>query len=178
LAIQPRGQGARRKSPEQRRNTGTIPDRYAAFARGELTIDDLDEEEVMRGQFRGKDGTFRGRPPKFIPREFATAIVRKQHELVATRIAGLVTQAFDTLADVMGKPFPQPGDAARVKAAQLVLERYLGRVPETVNIKSEQSTWDKNKERFIKTVHIGELEASPLPKEEEVIEGELEDPDQ
>lgn len=159
---------------KKRRLTGTVPDRYDAFVKGEITIDDLDDEEIMRAQIKNADGNFKGRPPKYVPHEFAQAIVAKQHELVASRIAGLVTQAFDTLSDVMGKPFPQPGDSARVKAAQLVLERYLGRVPETVNIRQQKNEWESNKERFIKTVHIGELKQ--IESNEEVVEGELADP--
>lgn len=176
MALQAR-KPSRKKTPEERRLTGTIPDRYAAFARGDITIDDLDEDEIMRGQFRGKDGSFKGRPPKYVPREFATALVQKQHELVATKISGLVNQAFATLSDVMGKPFPQPGDAARVKAAQLILERYLGRVPESLNVKVQQSDWDNNKQRFVKTVSLGEMKQIESSKEE-VVTGELEDTDQ
>lgn len=159
MPLQPRKTPAERAAAVAKFKTtrGTIPDRYAAFVKGELTIEDLDEEELMRGQIRGKDGSFRGRPPRLVPREFAQGLAAAQHNHMARRIAGLVDKAFKTLEEVMDKQHPQPGDAARVKAAQLLIERYLGRVPETVNIKAEVSTWNSNKEKFVKTVHIGEL---------------------
>jgi len=152
--LTPRPEAQRRAAVQkQRPRKGTIPSRYEAFMNGEITIEDLDEEEIMRGQLRGKDGTFRGRPPTFIPREFAQALAAAQKELIASEMAALVMPAMRTLVEVMDKPHPQPGDNAKVQAAKLVLERNLGKVPETLELKAEIKSWEQKFETRIKKVY-------------------------
>lgn len=135
-----------------------MADRYQAFINGELTVHDLDDEEVMRGQIRAKDGSFRGRPPTVVPREFATAIQERQRAIVMEELGAMVLPAMRTLMEIMNKQHPQPGDAARVKAAQLVLERNLGRVPETINLKAEVETWERHMGEVVVEVAYDESE--------------------
>lgn len=125
------------------------PNRYRAFMNGKITIDDLDEDEIMRGQIRNKAGHFGGRKPNYVPREFLTQIQVKQREIYEQTLAPMVLKAMRTLDDVMEEKAgryssgPSPQHAARVAAAKLVLERALGRVPEQVQIKAEISHWER-----------------------------------
>jgi len=131
----------------------TVNNRYQQFMDGTITIDDLDEEEIMRGQLRNAKGDFSGRPPMYVPRKFATALATKQKELIQAEMASLVLPALRTLIEVMNKPHPQPGDNAKVQAAKLVLERNLGKVPETVELKAEIKSWEQKFETRIKKVY-------------------------
>lgn len=159
MALAPREpKHAAGKKPRDQSVLKYLPDRYRLFAEGELTVDDLDEEEIMRGQFRNRNGDFRGGVPKIIPREFMVQVMERQKQIVQGEIAGLVTEATKTLQEVMQKRNPQPGDNARVNAAKLILERYLGRVPENINLRAEVNTFDKNTEDLIIIEHIGERE--------------------
>lgn len=152
--LTPRPEAVRRAAvAKQKPRMGRIPDRYQAFLDGEITIDDLDEEEIMRGQLRNKEGTFAGRPPHMIPRTLATALVARQKEIIQTEMAALVLPAMRTLVEVMNKAHPQPGDNAKVQAAKLVLERNLGKVPETVQLTAEIKTWEQKFETRIKKVY-------------------------
>ena len=152
--LTPRPEAQRRAAVARHRpRKGTIPTRYEAFMNGELTIDDLDEDEIMRGQLKNAAGNFGGRPPMYIPRKFATALAEKQKELIQAELAGLVLPAMRTLVEVMNKPHPQPGDNAKVQAAKLILERNLGKVPETLQLKAEIKTWEQKFETRIKKVY-------------------------
>lgn len=139
------------KKPPIVRDTGTrkirkvtINTRYQEFVDGTLTIDDLDDEEIMRGQLRTVAGDFRGRPPAYVPISFAKAIAEKQRQMVFVELGRKVLKALNTLDEVMSRQHPQPGDNARVAAARLVLEYNIGKVPDKVELKAEISTWEQN----------------------------------
>jgi hypothetical protein len=134
----------RKKKPklaEYKNGKVRVQNRALAFARGELTLDDLDDEEIARAQFRNKAGDFRGRPAELIPREFATELMRRHQDMIYRRLAADVLTALKTLRSVMlfgGGP----GDMARVKAAELVLQYNIGKVPDKIEIKGEIETWE------------------------------------
>ena len=106
-------------------------------------MDDLDDEELMRGQLKNKHGDFRGRPADMVPREFAQAIVARQQQMVKGKLAEMVVQAMKTLDEVMSRKNPQPGDNARVNAAKLVLEYNIGKVPDKIELKGEIAVWEQ-----------------------------------
>jgi hypothetical protein len=119
-----------------------LPPRYLAFLEGDLTIDDLDEEEILRGQLRNVNGDFRGGVPLLVPQKFMAAVAKRQKDMYDKKLAPMVIDALTTLQQVMVKKNPQPGDSARVAAAKLVLERALGKIPERVEMKAEIKTWE------------------------------------
>lgn len=131
---------------------GTIPDRYMEFVEGKISVTDLDDEEVFRGQIRNKNGDFRGRPSNFVPREFASVIQQEAARRFQAEMQALVPEAIRTVQDVMNKKHPQPGDGARVTAAFKTIERYAGKTPETVQIQAEISVWEKNAAEIITVV--------------------------
>ena len=161
MVLQPKRSPGKRASVGGGRSVlvGKVSDRYEALLTGELSLDDLDDEEILRGQLRAKDGSFKGRPPKLIPREMGMELARRQKVLIEQELAGLVLTALKTLDDIMKKKHPQPGDAARVNAAKEILARNLGKVPETVNLKAEISTWEKKVEAVTVVYEL------PEPKE-------------
>lgn len=134
----------RKRSPNAKGNARVnVNERALAFARGELTVDDLDEQELIRGQLRNKHGDFRGRPADMVPREFAQAVIAKQQQMVKGKLAEMVVQALKTIDEVMARKNPQPGDNARVNAAKLVLEYNIGKVPDKVEIKGQIEHWER-----------------------------------
>jgi len=120
-----------------------VADRYQAFVAGELTVEDLDDDEIYRGQIRNKHGDFRGHPPKYVPREFAIAMQQEMAKRFSSQISALVPDAIAAIQRVMNKTHPQPGDGAVVTAAFKTLERFAGKVPETMNLKAEITKWEK-----------------------------------
>jgi hypothetical protein len=113
---------------------------YYAVKRGDYTwaefTDGLDEEELARGQLRAEDGTFTGRPPSFVPREFLLACQREQkrrfEEMFGSEVLGLTKDFLDLCKD---NSIP-PKD--RAKLLQYAMERVFGGIPKDVRLSQEQ----------------------------------------
>lgn len=99
----------------------------------------LTPEELVRGQLRAHDGTFKGRPPRWVPAEFYQACVR---ELLARGEKSWREAFLDSIkvfADIAKNEALEPKD--RLKAAQYVIERVSGKVPDKVEV-SVQDPWE------------------------------------
>lgn len=118
------------------------PERYRAFIDGDLTVEDLDDEEVQRMQLRNERGTFQGRPPISLPREFIRALQVEQQRRFQHWINTVVPEAQKAVLELVKSRNLSPGDATRLKAAQEVLERYAGKTPDRVEVKAEVSVFD------------------------------------
>lgn len=103
-----------------------LPERYQKFASGELSLDEMDMEELERGQLRDLNGAFTGVPPASLPIAFYKAMRDELIRRVEQQNMHLVGKAFGALQEVMTKP-GMTGDA-RVKAATQLLDRLVGPV--------------------------------------------------
>lgn len=131
--------------PGQKSIQVAVPSRYEGFITGDLSVEDLDNEEIMRGQLRNSNGDFGGRRPNAIPREFMVAIQIEQQKRFQDGLNPLVLDALNTLQYVMQPGYrAQPGDAAKVKAATYIIDRFAGKTPENVQLKAEVSTRFEN----------------------------------
>jgi len=134
----------------RRRVTVDIPDRLDMLMDGRLTVDDLDDEEITRGQLRNVHGDFRGRPPGMIPRAFLDAVRIKRQQIWNEQMEGMVVVANQTLLEVMEARSAGVfgvNDTARMNAAKFVIERAQGKTPENVNVKAEvKTTWEQGME--------------------------------
>ena len=113
-----------------------VTGRYAMLAQGIISVEDLDDEEVARGQLRAADGSFRGRPPKMLPQELVAAMKREwigraqaklQEALLEVGISGMIGIAEDPLVD----------PAVRLRAQQMIIERTMGKVPDKIEVAAE-----------------------------------------
>lgn len=94
-------------------------------------LKEWDDEELARGQRRDKDGKFRGRPPTVMPRAILVEQQRRKVSEANDRLVRSVDQAVEALAEIV---VSSQDDKARVKAAELIMTRVMGRVDATVNI--------------------------------------------
>lgn len=135
------------KAVKKRLMYGSItppPERYRAFIDGEITVEDLDDEEVQRMQLRNERGTFQGRPPVSLPREFIMAIRMEQQRRFQHWINTVVPEAQKAVLELVKSRNLTPGDSTRLKAAQEILERYAGKTPDRVEVKAEVTTFEAN----------------------------------
>lgn len=107
-----------------------------AVQNGEYTWDDfvgsLTPEELARGQLMGKDGTFTGRPPNFVPRAFHDACVRELLGRGRVLYKENYVKAIEAMTAIANSPNAKEAD--RIKAATFVIERLEGKVPERLEI--------------------------------------------
>lgn len=128
---------------KRRRRMQAPPARYQAFMDGDLTVEDLDDEEIQRMQLRASDGSFRGGVPHALPREFLNAIRVEQQKRFSHWVNTVIPQAQETVVELMQSKKLQPGDATRLKAAQEILERFAGKTPDRVEVKAEVSVFEQ-----------------------------------
>jgi hypothetical protein len=109
-----------------------VPRRYQDLIDGVISIEDLDDEEIMRGQLRNSDGTFRGPHPQAIPWSMHEALRNAMSKQMERKLAVALPQMVDSLIRIANNP--RAGAEARVKAISLAMDRALGKVVEKQEI--------------------------------------------
>ncbi len=108
----------------------------AAILAGEMDLATWSDEELLRGMRKDKNGRWSGRPPVVVPKAIHNELVHRKmmqaHELLRDNLCEainvLVTIAKDKRTDA----------AVRVKAANTIIERVLGKVPERVHLAQDE----------------------------------------
>jgi hypothetical protein len=126
---------------------------------GELTwrdfVEGLDEEELARGQLKNIDGTFVGRPPALVPREFHLACQREMkrrfEELFQQDVLAVAKQY---LAMAQSKTLKEE---TKAKMLQYAMERVFGGIPKDVRVSQEQP-WEQ---MVVNVMRTEEPELSP-----------------
>lgn len=140
---QPRPKPRPKREPNGRMRV-VVAGRTAALLSGELDVADLDEEELARGYCKDKNGRFSGRPPMVVPRELHDRMRRELLKRGDDLFAESFVEAVRTMANIALDTRAEDKD--RIKAAQYVIERVAGKVPEKVELSAAdpwQSIIDK-----------------------------------
>ncbi len=121
-------------------------ERWAAFLAGELSVSDMDDEEIERGRFRSRDGSFKGVPPATVPRDFGQQLSRELLRRTDSRFkAGL----FKVQAHLYHLIFNADRDDVQLKATLAWLERVVGKVPDKVEMSAGEPSWWSEVDRFL-----------------------------
>ena len=107
--------------------------RMQMLIEGDLTMEDLDDEEINRMQLRNKNGNFAGRPPQWIPRELAGALRAEFQRRFQAKMQEMVPLALKGHEELLRSRHLAPGDAARMSAIKEVYERTVGKVVQGVD---------------------------------------------
>ena len=144
-----------------------ITGRYAMLMQGVITVEDLDDEEVARGQLRAADGTFRGRPPKLMPTELVQAMRREWLGRAEAKLRdALMEKGLGTLVELAGND--QIDAAVRLRAATTIIERTMGKVPDRVVLAAEDPV-----ETLFRSILNDPMGLAPAPHELSADEREL-----
>ena len=114
-------------------------ERWASLLAGDLKVEDLDDEEIRRMRVRGADGGFAGRRPN-LPTHIAQAMTNEAIRRAQEKFRNAAPRAVEQLIEIANDPDVKPGD--RIRALTLVLERSLGKVPDTVRVEAADA-WGK-----------------------------------
>lgn len=110
--------------------------RYVDLIEGRILVEDLDDDELSRGQLKAKDGTFRGRPPRLIPNELVQAMRREWLGRAEAKLReALLKGGIGVLVELAENDTIDP--AVRLRAADKIIERTMGKVPDRVTIATE-----------------------------------------
>lgn len=91
-----------------------------------------DDDELSRGRRKGKDGKFTGRDPNIIPAEAYRELVRRQIARAQKLMATNLVQAVEALTMIASSGDAANGD--RIRAANIIIERLMGKNPEVVEV--------------------------------------------
>jgi hypothetical protein len=110
--------------------------RYAQLLNGTLSVEDLDDEELAQGRLKSSDGSFRGRPPRVIPADLVQAMRREWLSRAEAKLRdALMEKGIGTLVSLAENEDVDP--AVRLRAADKIIERTMGKVPDRVHIAAE-----------------------------------------
>lgn len=137
----------KKKPPPMRRKPSTGEVIIKASARvGDLmddpeSIKDWDDEELEHGYRRDKNGRFTGRPPRVVPHVCYQELQRRFREKAHRELAKNAKTAVDALLEIVKSNMAD--DKARVAAAKIILDRSLGKEPQTLDIEVKTPPWLK-----------------------------------
>lgn len=109
--------------------------RYQQFMAGQITVDDLDDEELAVGGFRNKNGGIT--KPRKLPREITEAFNRAIFDRAHQELKANTVSAARTVAEIMRNPVIEPD--IRLKAASIMLDRNLGKAPQVVALTGDKA---------------------------------------
>lgn len=137
----------------------------------------LSVEELVKGKFRNKNGHMQGRPPKWVPREFQQACLRElmnrgQKMWMENYLEAI--QAMTAIAKGQGPAGSIATPGERLKAAQFVIERMEGKVPERLVVTQDQP-WQTVLDGIIAEVPMDAIERGRNVLQSGVVEGEVVD---
>lgn len=109
--------------------------RYQQFLAGQITVDDLDDEELAIGGFRNKSGGIT--KPRKLPREITEAFNRAIFDRAHRELKANTVNAARTVAEIMRNKTIEPD--IRLKAATIMLDRNLGKAPQVVALTGDKA---------------------------------------
>lgn len=102
---------------------------------------DWDDEELARGQKRSRDGSFRGRPPKVIPKSCHDELVRRTLENAQNILVDNIQAACTELTKIVKDP--EANNSDKLKAIDMIMNRVMGKAPEKVEVTAEMKPWEQ-----------------------------------
>lgn len=134
------GQKARQQAREEARAKGAVSSktRWAMLLSGQLTVKDLDDKEVEKMRVRGKDGSFSGQG-RAIPSHLIQQFTQEQLVRANAKMRRALPETINVLVEILNDGSAKHSD--RLRAAQMLQDRILGKAPETVRIQ-EVNEWD------------------------------------
>lgn len=100
--------------------------------------EELDSEELARGQLKDRNGRFQGRPPALVPKAFHDALIREIHRRFNEKMQARLLEATDELISLSQSGGGlEPKD--RAKVLTYLIERVMGPVPKEVKVTAAHS---------------------------------------
>jgi len=134
----------------RKRNAVNVAPRVRDLLDGTISIEDLDDEELVRGYMRAKNGTFAGRAPRVVPKAIHDRMIRELFARADDMLRASLLDSVRVMSEVAADITATPGE--RLKAAQWIYERVRGKVPTDVHITGEMKPY----EELLDDVHRGD----------------------
>ena len=114
---------------------------------GEITVADLSMDELRLGKIAKEDGSMPNGPAKALPGNIVAQMRRELNERLLNEFNKHGQDAIDTIIEVMyagegasSGPMQKDG-TGRLKAAQYVIERIVGKIPDKLETTQNVTIW-------------------------------------
>lgn len=149
-----------------------VTGRYADLLSGKLAVEDLDFEELARCQLKDKNGRFTGRPPKYLPADLVKRMRNEFFKRGDAMFAENYEKCIGVMVDLAMSKFTE--DATRFRAAQYVIERVRGKIPDRVEITADEAAWQTAMARaFVRASELPEGSVVAGSSDEDIIDAEV-----
>lgn len=148
-----------------RTSVTTTSKKMGMLLRGEMSVEDMDDEELLHMRFKNKNGQFQGRPPAAVPRELAVAAQRELLKRGQKRFETSFLEAINLMGDLL--KMDDVDDRVRLDAAKYIVERVAGKTPDKVEV-SGDAPWQVILQKIIVPQEGAQREAAAA-----VIPGEV-----
>lgn len=101
---------------------------------------DWDDEELLRGRRRDKNGNFSGADPKVIPKAVYEEMQKRMLIDSRKKMTQMVETGLEKLKDILEGQ--DTADKDRLKAIQMLFDRTMGRTPEKVEVGPVRQPWE------------------------------------
>lgn len=107
-----------------------------------LTVEDMDDEELRRGQCRLPNGRFEDRKGmhRLIKKDKYDKLVAEHMKRNNDKIRSQMDAALEVMCDIMNDDTCEPKD--RMDAAKYIFERSAGKTPDKVDVKVSTQPWE------------------------------------
>ena len=123
-----------RKRQEISKLTGS--ERMRQVLMGEMSVEDLDDEELLNGQFRDVNGRMTGRPPAIIPKVLHEKMMGELFRRTDQKLQQRLFDVVNVMLDIATSKYESAKD--RRAAATWVYERLRGKTPEVLQVQQER----------------------------------------
>lgn len=151
-----RPRSGKRKST-RRQSIDKLSPRMKDLEEGRISIEDLDIEELQRGQLRSADGRFHGPKPHHIPRAMHDLMQRELQKRMQLMFNGKLMVGFDAIVEI-AQDTRAGVTRERLAAAQYIIERGIGKIAEKSEVKTEVTVFEHAVTTGGFLMDLGELE--------------------
>lgn len=110
--------------------------RFQKLCQGLISVEDLDDEELARGQCKGADGRFGQTPPRMIPKAIHDQMVQQLFVRANDQLRHDLLGAVKALGVISSGEAFEPAD--RIKAATVIIDRVMGKTADVVIHKQDK----------------------------------------
>lgn len=136
-----------------------VNQRIQDLVAGKISVRDLDDDEIYKCRIRNAAGGFSPRP-EYIPGAMVDLILREQQRRFNEWVTESVPEARRAVMDLIKSPRLQPGDRTRLEAANMILERFAGKIPDRVEVSAEVKHYERVLEGVL--VDVDEIEDAEI----------------
>lgn len=115
--------------------------RWQQLQMGIITVEDLDDEELARGQCRGPSGRFGSKPPAAVPRDLHDQMMKQLLSRAQQKFREGLLGSIDALVSIAKGDAYEPAD--RIKASTLIIERVMGKTPDVLLTAETKAPWEE-----------------------------------